>query len=109
MKKLQALLKLASLVEDSPENETGILTVETRALSGQYIVVLDRGFIYVGDISREGDFLKISKAKNIRIWGTEKGLGQLASGPTAKTVCDDVGKVLAPFKSIIHLVPCKGF
>ena len=42
-------------------------------ITGQHIVVLDRGFVYVGDVTIDGDFLRITDAKNIRYWGTKNG------------------------------------
>jgi hypothetical protein len=72
------------------------------------IVVLDRGFVYVGKVADEGDNIKISKARNIRRWGTTRGLGELAiGGPTKDTTLDDVGTVLAPKRAVIHLIECK--
>lgn len=76
---------------------------------GQQIVVLDRGFVYVGTVFIDGDFMRIENAKCIRKWGTTKGLGQLRNGPTSDTVMDDAGEVLAPMKSLIHFIECKGF
>ena len=76
---------------------------------GQNIVVLDRGFVYVGNVTIEGDFLKITEAKNIRYWGTKKGLGELRNGPKPETKLDEIGEVIAPMRALIHLVPCKGF
>lgn len=78
-------------------------------VSGQNIVVLDRGFVYVGDCTLEGDFIRIENAKNIRYWGTTQGLGQLVNGPLPSTKLDNIGTVLAPMRALIHLVPCKGF
>lgn len=78
-------------------------------LSGQHIVVLDRGFVYVGNVAREGDFLRITGARNIRHWGTKQGLGELINGPLAETQLDNVGVVLAPMRVLIHLIPCNGF
>lgn len=76
---------------------------------GQNIVVLDRGFVYVGNVSIADDFLTVTNAKNIRYWGTKKGLGELRQGPLAETKLDDIGEVIAPMRALIHLVPCKGF
>lgn len=76
---------------------------------GQNIVVLDRGFVYVGDVTLDGEFLRITKCRNIRYWGTKNGLGELRNGPLAETKLDEVGEVLAPMRALIHLVPCKGF
>jgi hypothetical protein len=69
------------------------------------IVVLDRGFVYVGDTEVEGDTLVIADAKNIRYWGTTRGLGELAlGGPTAKTQLDPVGSIRAPMRAVIHQI-----
>ncbi len=76
---------------------------------GQNIVVLDRGFVYVGDVTIDGDFATITNAKNIRYWGTKKGLGELTNGPLAETKLDEIGIVKAPMRAVIHFVPCKGF
>jgi len=104
MTKLDTLLKLAPLLVG--EEET---VPKSPGITGQHIAVLDRGFVYVGDVKIEGDFLYLSGAKNIRIWGTKNGLGELRDGPRPETKLDVVGEIIAPLKSLIHLVPCKGF
>lgn len=68
------------------------------------IVVLDRGFVYVGAVTIDGDFVKIKKAHNIRVWGTTKGLGELVSGPTSSTKLDKVGTVNAPLRALISVI-----
>ncbi len=69
-----------------------------------HIVVLDRGFVYVGCVTQQDDTLVISNACNIRRWGTSKGLGELVAGPTPDTVLDPVGTVRAPMRAVIHLI-----
>lgn len=76
---------------------------------GQNIVVLDRGFVYVGTVTDEGEYLRITNASNIRYWGTKKGLGELTKGPLPETKLDPIGEVLAPKRALIHLVPCTGY
>ena len=77
-------------------------------ISGTQIVILDRGFVYVGDVSISGDFVTIAGAKNIRRWGTTKGLGELAkNGPLSKTQLDDSGTVRAPLRAVIGFVECE--
>lgn len=73
---------------------------------GTQIVVLDRGFVYVGKVSLNGETLTINNARNIRRWGTTKGLGELVDGPTPNTKLDQVGKVIAPMRAVIHLIQC---
>ena len=58
------------------------------------IIVADRGWVFVGTCEDHDDgSVTIRGAKNIRRWGTTKGLAELANGPTAKTVVDDGGTV----------------
>lgn len=76
---------------------------------GQNIVVLDRGFVYVGHVTIEGDFVVITNANNIRYWGTKNGLGELTNGPKPETKLDHIGTVKAPMRAVIHFVPCTGF
>ncbi len=69
------------------------------------IVVLDRGFVYVGRPEQEDDFLVIKNAKNVRVWGTTKGLGELAmEGPKSGTRLDAVGTVRAPMRAVISII-----
>jgi hypothetical protein len=82
---------------------------EKQILSGFVIVVLDRGFVYVGDTEVDGEWVRIRNAKNVRYWGTTKGLGELAlGGPTNKTRLDDVGDVRAPLRALIHIIETDG-
>lgn len=103
----QLLINLLSLLSDETPDST-VCPAPTK-ISGQHIAVLDRGFVYVGDISDEGEYLKLTNASNIRAWGTSKGLGELVNGPLPQTKLDVVGIVLIPKRALIHLVPCKGF
>lgn len=75
----------------------------------QQIVVLDRGFVYVGNVTIQDGWVSIENARNIRVYGTTRGLGELRNGPLKDTKLDDCGIVLAPLKSLIHLISCKGF
>ena len=57
--------------------------------SKRQIVVLNRGWVVVGNYSEKGDDCTLTDASVIRIWGTTKGLGELAeSGPTSSTKLD---------------------
>ena len=68
------------------------------------IVVLDRGFVYVGATTVGDEFVTIERAHNIRVWGTTKGLGELVSGPTSRTRIDKVGTVKAPLRALISII-----
>ena len=71
---------------------------------GWNIVVLDRGFVYVGLVSIDDRWVYIEHAANIRRWGTTRGLGELTSGPTSSTELDRVGSVRAPFHALQHMI-----
>ena len=74
-------------------------------LKGFGIVVLDRGFVYVGETMHDGEWCIIRNAVNIRYWGTKRGLGQLAlEGPTPETILDPVGTVRAPARAVISIL-----
>lgn len=76
---------------------------------GQHIVVLDRGFVYVGDVQEMPDRILIEDCKNVRYWGTKNGLGELVNGPLTGTKLDSVGSVIVYRHAIIHMIKCKGF
>ena len=80
--------------------------METRqVLSGFAVVVLDRGFVYVGNVECDSEWCVITDAHNIRKWGTTKGLGELVqNGPTSDTVLDVVGTVRAPMRAVISVI-----
>jgi len=73
-------------------------------LQGMAIVVLDRGFVYVGCVTIEGDWCVITEARNIRHWGTKNGLGELVNGPLKETKLDFVGNLRAPLRAVISLI-----
>ena len=71
---------------------------------GLQIVVLDRGFVYIGHVTTDGEWCHIAGAWNIRRWGTTRGLGELGGGPTDDTRLDRVGDVRVPFHALQHLI-----
>jgi hypothetical protein len=81
-------------------------SADSMPIEGTQIVVLDRGFVYVGTVTVGTQFVTIKNARNIRRWGTTKGLGELADGPTSDTVLDHVGEVVAPMRAVIHFIKC---
>jgi len=55
------------------------------------IVILNRGWVAVGDFSRCGDMCRLENASVIRRWGTTEGLGELAiGGPQSDTILDPI-------------------
>ena len=69
------------------------------------IVVLQRGWIYIGRFERNGNNCKLHNACNIRIWGTTKGLPELVNGATNKTILDKCeGVVEFDYLTVIHTI-----
>ena len=68
------------------------------------IVVLDRGFVVIGDVTDLGDKLRIVAARTIRRWGTTKGLGEIVAGPTSSTVHEALGDIEAPARAVIFTI-----
>lgn len=73
-------------------------------MDGFYIVVLDQGFVYVGECQFGERYLTIHNAHNIRRWGTKAGLGQLRNGPMRDTILDGAGTAVVPLSRIVHLL-----
>jgi hypothetical protein len=75
---------------------------------GLQIVILDRGWVYVGNVTIEGNWCVIQNAKCVRRWGTDDGLGQLASkGPQPETKLEVTGTVKANMRAVIGLIGCE--
>ena len=69
------------------------------------IVILQRGWIYVGKFERNGNDCKLHKASCIRTWGTTKGLQELVNGVTSKTVLDKCeGIVEFDWLTVVHTI-----
>lgn len=71
--------------------------------AGKKIVVLTNGWVLMGNYSPED--LKLTQASVIRVWGTERGLGQIAlEGPAPQTVLDPCGTVLLNEPAILFMI-----
>lgn len=72
------------------------------------IVILQRGWVMVGYFSRVGNDCKLEKASVIRSWGTTKGLGEIATGPTKDTKLDKCnGLVEFDYLTVVAMVSCE--
>lgn len=57
----------------------------TQEFKGKHIAILQRGWIYVGDLEKDGPYFTLKNASCVRRWGTDKGIGELAeNGPLKK-------------------------
>ena len=71
------------------------------------IAILDRGWVFVGDVTKTETTVTIENASCVRYWGTTKGIGQLAlEGPLKDTKLDPAGTVEVPMGSIVALIAC---
>ena len=95
-----ALKLLQCLSGDTPKN--------TCCNDGKIeIVVLQRGWVAVGRFYREGDECRLESASVIRVWGTDKGLGQIAlDGPQSKTKLDIAGTMRFNAMTIVTRLDC---
>ena len=71
------------------------------------IVIAQRGWVFVGDVSSTADEVTIENAATIRRWGTTKGLGEIAAnGPTRDTILDDCPTVRMHPLAVVATVDC---
>jgi hypothetical protein len=69
------------------------------------IVVLQRGWVYIGRFERNGNDCKLHNAYCIRVWGTTKGLQELVNGATSSTKLDKCeGIVEFDWLTVIHTI-----
>lgn len=76
---------------------------------GKQIVILQRGWVFVGDLTRVGNNCTLKNAAVIRIWGTTEGLGEIASGgPTENTILDQCPTVRFHYLTMVAQIECEG-
>jgi hypothetical protein len=69
------------------------------------IVIGERGWVWVGDVRRDGGDYVLDNAACIRVWGTTGGLGELAlKGKQPKTILDPCGTIRVPELAVIGRV-----
>ncbi len=86
-------LKRALTLIGEPVTEVSQPPVEADG-SQVKIVVLQRGWVVVGLYSHTATEATLENAATIRVWGTTKGLGELAlDGPTSSTKLDKAGTI----------------
>ena len=71
------------------------------------IVILQRGWVVVGDYSQKQSQCMLEEAAVIRRWGTTKGLGEIASkGPLQNTILDPCHIVKFHEMTVIATIDC---
>ena len=78
--------------------------------NGEYkIVCLQRGWVMIGKLERNGNDCKLHKAAVIRRWGTKKGLGELSDGPLSNTIIDKCnGLVEFDYLTVVATISVNG-
>jgi hypothetical protein len=83
------------------------VSVESITDGMKRIVILQRGWVMVGDYSRDGESCLLENASVIRVWGTTKGLGEIAiDGPTQNTKLDPCGTVRFNILTTVAMMDC---
>lgn len=71
------------------------------------IVVLQRGFVVVGNVRQHGAEVRIDPCACVRRWGTTRGLGELAErGPLENTVLDKQSETIVHELAIVEQIRC---
>lgn len=75
---------------------------------GTQIVILQRGWVMVGQMTQKGSTVKLQNARVIRRWGTTGGLGELAmKGPLVDTKLEETPEVTIHELTIIATIKCE--
>lgn len=97
LQQVKGVKEMASITVDGVEYVPAVDATPSEV----QIVVAQRGWVFVGKVSTTEEDLVITDAKNIRIWGTSKGLGELSDGPISDTKYDEYGTVTLPKLSVV--------
>lgn len=74
---------------------------------GKKIVIAQRGWVFVGDVTKNGSELTLTNAAVVRRWGTTNGLGELASsGPLENTKLDPSPDITIHELTVIAIISC---
>jgi hypothetical protein len=71
------------------------------------IVILQRGWVFIGRFKKTNSDCILENAQCIRQWGTTRGIGELVNGPTSSTKLDECGKVSFNEMTIVALIDCE--
>jgi hypothetical protein len=73
------------------------------------IIVVKLGWVLVGRVVAESpSSLTITHAHVVRVWGTTKGLGELAEkGPLKQTILEPTGHVVIQLDAVLFRIDCE--
>lgn len=98
IKQLQCLLGKKETITGEPCCEQGDVK----------IVVLQRGWVVIGRLFKEGSTYLLKNSFVIRNWGTTQGLGEIAKdGPTSNTKLDACGTVEFHELTYVLIMACE--
>lgn len=104
---IKEVRELQQLLGQFPQVRSCSQSQSTDVDCGIKIAILQRGWICVGRYIKCGDDRKLEKASVIRVWGTTKGLGEIAEcGPTASTKLDPCGTVRFHALAEVAVIDC---
>jgi len=85
------------------------IIIDKESIGDIKIVILQRGWVMIGRFEKEGTECKLHNASVIRVWGTTKGLGQLANeGKQKETILDKCyGLVQFDWLTVVAIIDCK--
>ncbi len=96
---------LALLNEGEKPTQTMPVTAPLPTGGVMSIVVADRGWVYIGKVEQETDWLTVLGARQITRWGTTKGLNELVDGPTSDTRLGAAADIRIPMRAVITVIP----
>jgi len=86
----------------------GVVKTKEEKELGKNLVVLQRGWIFGGDLFKKGSEYTLKNAFNVRKWGTTKGLGELAEkGKLKNSILDPVSDVTFHELTVVAIIRCK--
>lgn len=72
------------------------------------IYVIKERWVLIGEYSQKGKVITLEDASVIRVWGTTRGLGQIAlDGPTPETKLDPCGKTTFTEDAVLFSIDCR--
>lgn len=96
---IEAGKEITMMIDGKPVvfvRKDSIASLSVRDIGTTRIIVADRGWVFVGNCEDNSDgSVTMRNTKNIRRWGTTRGLGQLVNGPIPDTKFDDYGEIRA--------------
>lgn len=74
---------------------------------GKRIVMLQGGWVMIGDLEKHDTYFSLGNGFVIRRWGTTQGLGELAiKGPLKETILDPVPQVQFHELTVVGIMKC---